>query len=273
MSPPRCPNCGSPATGPPLHGTPLVLCPACWTVVDPTAPPPTPPRPAVPWLLAEAPGPDETPRPVPPALALPRLPLDIPPPRAGWRLPPGLRLVLVVLVLSLVGGYALRFARVYYPSFREVTAPSGQFTLAFPDDPYWYNPIDTRERVELSGHVTRRYRNDRLEVYSIRVSRRPAAKLPRDPRADGMLALSRATELAKVSDPSFPGSARLGKWPGLASADYERPPGLADDGWWTAGRVVVDSERYYVLEVRGPEVRLGHWRVRRFFDSFRRWPG
>src|SRR5262245_20638448 len=119
MLPPRCPNCGCAATGPTLHGTPLVLCPACWTVVDPTAPPQAP---EAGWLLVETPEPlplpDETPEaiPAPPAFDLSRLPPR--PPRARYApVFPRFLLFLVLLAVAPGVGYGVWLFRSFYPSF------------------------------------------------------------------------------------------------------------------------------------------------------------
>jgi len=271
MLPPRCPNCGCAATGPALHGTPLVLCPVCWTVVDPTAPPPAPPaKPkAAPVVLVET---DEH-EPLPPRVFdLARLPPKPPRVRGGPGLVRSLLLFLALVALVPGAGYGLWLVIAYYPSFRDADAPGGEFTLAFPGDPYWHTPSPKDASVALAGplgHFTRHYRGDRQEVYAVSVSWCRATTTPRDQRDSEMLALTKAGELARANAAILPGTARLGQMPGYACADFEKPPGLNDGDQWRAGRVIVEGDRCYILTVKGPDVKLGDWRVKRFVGSFR----
>jgi hypothetical protein len=201
-----------------------------------------------------------------PVFDLARLPPRPPPMRSG---PSFRRILLIVFVLQLAPGvwYGLRVIDARYPGFRAATAPGGEFTLAFPGEPYWHATTtgDTSDVVRLLGHFTRHYRDGRQEVYAVSVGRCPA---PRDRQEAQMFALAKATELARANMPLAPGTAHLGKLTGCACADFEKPPGLNDGDQWVAGRVVVNGDRYYVLAASGPDVRLGDWRVRRFIGSF-----
>ena len=211
--------------------------------------------------------PDETSEPVPVVPVLD--PLRLPPRMRARPIRLRVLLLLYIMVGWPVAACGLLFAQAYYPSFRDSSAPGGGFTLAFPGEPYWsdWNGRNTGDGVLLTGNFTRQYRGNRLEVYRIQVSGCPTAA--RGQRANEMLALVKATELATDVHSSRPINPHIGKMPGYACADFERVHVLDDPPITIAGRVIVQGDRYYILTVDGPDVGLDDWRVRRFFNSFR----
>lgn len=271
MSPP-CPNCGCAADGPALHGTPLVLCPVCWTVVDPTAPPPAPPpKPGDRgWILAEVVEPEPVPAETLSAFDLSRLPPCPPRPHGGAIITPGILIAVVVLLLALPASIGAWRLLAYYPSFRDRTAPNSEFTLAFPGEPYWQPQLtsDHPDEVGPNASLTRPYRGQRVEVYAVQVLRAPNTAYAQ-PGTTSSLALSMATRLAGVVYSADVARPRLAKLPGYVCADFVRVNWLNTPTTTTAGRVIVEADRYYILTVSGPDVGLDDWRVRRFFDSFR----
>lgn len=273
---PQCPNCGCTATGPSLHGTSLVLCSFCWTVVDPTVPPlplvaashPT-------WTLADVGEPDSDSESADPLqrpkldfASLPPCPRPSPSPSTlSWNW-----LVLVALVLLAVPlGFGLWLVQAYYPRFEDATAPNGDFVLAFPGTPYWQPPLSMPESDEIGpgAYLSRRYRGHREEVYSLQVLRLSASSnaAARNP---AMVALEKATKLAGPMYSSQSTRPHIVTLPGYACAEFERINWLSTPTTTTAGRVILDGGHYYILTVTGPDVALSDWRVQRFFNSFRR---
>jgi hypothetical protein len=273
MLPPLCPNCGCAANGPTLHGTVLVLCPVCWTVVDPTAPLATLPVVSEPrWTLTEV-GEPEAVVAIPPhdhsPLDFSRLPPCPRPTPSHSIVAPTFLLLIILLLVALPAGYGMWLIRTYYPSFEDTTDASGQIQLAFPGSPYW-QPARSSGWVDEPGpsaYFTRRYRGQREEVYSLQVLR--ATGLPQAAANPAMFALEKATKLAGT--PYSPQSTRprIVSIPGYACADFERVNWLSTPTTTTAGRVILAGEYYYILTVTGPDVTLRDWRVQRFFNSFR----
>ena len=150
----RCPHCYTVATGPALHGTDLVLCPACWAVVPlfVSSPPPSIVAPLKPALSEE----------------LTRIPY-LPRPRMGPLFTRGFFLGLAFFVLVPIVGYFGWSYRKDHPRFQDYTSPGGEFTVAFPDTPQWYLESDSFETGLIPSARAERDTGFWTEHYQVRV--------------------------------------------------------------------------------------------------------
>jgi hypothetical protein len=243
MTPLRCPQCSTAATGPALHGTAFVLCPACWAVVAPPIEhsPPSPassvttPKPAFADELAKLP-------------YLPR-------PRMGPVFARSFFIGLAFFAIVPVVAYLGWSYRKDHPKFADYTSRGSEYTVAFPDKPQWFLESGSFESGLLPSGRAERDTGFWPEYYQVR-----AVWLGRS-RADGELspedvALGWATNARVVAAPGGYTAAEFEVWQEIAKTK-------------SVGRVVVVRDFAYELTVTGRGISLADRRVKQFFDSFR----
>jgi hypothetical protein len=232
--PPRCPRCHVAATGPALHGTPMVLCPVCWTVVAPE-PPPAP---------IERPVEDE----------LATLPYR-PTPRMGPVFTPRFFLGLAFFAAAAAAGTVGWSVRKANPRLTEHTSPGGGYTAAFPDQPRWFVESSGLEGGMIPSGRAERDTGFWPEYYQVRAVWLGRTRSgPRGPPE--LIALTWAPGARPAQAPRGHAAAEFEGWDEVARARR-------------VGRVLVVKDFAYELTVTGRGVSLSDRRVRRFFNSFR----
>jgi hypothetical protein len=260
-----CTHAVEAASGIPMHGSRLVLCRVCWTVIDPS-PRLAPPRPkASRTSTFEKPAPTEPISSKPPSSRLPVIAAEL---EEEFRVPmprrrlltsvflPGKKFLisLIVLPFSL---YATWFYLMYYPSFQEHTDPTRQYAVLFPEQPIWSGGSSGGS----DGEVTRSCLGV-SETYRIQVSHVYKRQFG---HIQNLNAVSLAQFMVYSHDYAV---VRLKRDVLLANAaiDYEQWMSGKDV---IVGRIIVVNDLVYEMTIRGSHLSLGDSRVQRFFNSFR----
>jgi hypothetical protein len=260
-----CTHAAEAASRIPMHGSRLVLCRVCWTVIDPS-PRLFPPRPkAGRTSTSEKPEPTEPTSSKPPSSAPLVITAEV---EEEFRVPmprrrlltsvflPGKKFLISLFMLPF-SLYATWFYLMYHPSFQEYTDPTRQYGVRFPEQPIWSGGSaggSDGEATRSCLGVSETYRiqvtfvHKRLFGYIQSLNEASLAQFMIHSRDYAVVRPRREVLLAN------------------AAVDYEQWMSGRDV---IVGRIIVVNDLVYEMTIRGAHLSLGDSRVQRFFNSFR----